>query len=1122
MATSSKNLTALYLTTAIAITWQVLPGTANAYESSTSDSFQRVTFGNNFVDAAEFGDLPTLKFLLESGENPNQKGDFETTALLRATYKGNFEAVKLLLENGANPNMSDIGGATPLHIASREGNQQIVELLMKSGANINISDKEGFTPLMRASIAGDDKILKGLVKLGASAEIKNEFGETAITQAAKSKNNSAVTILMAQEEKLQLDTNEQINIAAADAAKQAAQMAELVPASGTSSWSQAVSNELFGTEFMLMAIADVKSANPSGTFNLLDFGSFETEADARKKLDELKTKHADILKGLNILVVEKTAGDNTKYHINAGMVDSKEEAVTKCKALIAKNVICRPTETKMMLAAKPEPVVQTTAEPAPAAEVSKTELTAPVKTKTAKTDAKTEVKPAEVKVAAVEPKVEVKAAEIKPEVKPEVKTSENIGKFNLDKKDDEKEEDSFFSSLLSSEPETKLPEPKLPEVKAPTKTEIKPEVEVVAEKLAEPKPAEVKVAAPKIDNPLLQPTTKTEVAKAAEVKSEIKTELKSVVEKLAEPKSAEVKITAPKIDNPLLQATTKAEVKAPIVTEKKIEIAKAPEIKPIVLIEPKTDEAKLEVKTEVIKEETIILPPLPKLDAVKESKVSIAESNAKPAETKPIETVILEAKPVKQKPMATEIAKTEVKAPEVKAEPKSLPPLIAFNNDKVEATELAGSKPVIEQIEKPEPVTTAETIPPAKVEIRAELTEVPSYNALPSSPPKLVAPKLDAPRVEVPKFEPPKLVAEPTVTAAKQELPEIEAEPVIATPQAKMLDNAANNYLAGKPSLVVKGKTPTYTAPTPPQTSYIAPTQTVTTNTAAPIASAQVPVYTQAPAQNYVAPTYVSPSQVVVKSSAAPVPQQVQPQPQSYTPAPVIAPANVPSPLVAPLQTYAAPAQTFIAPTQQVANTSELWVNIGFFNNQSTARGFWNRMSASADPIFTKYRMKTKRSIGQSSKVSADIGPIFNTADATDLCNRISAEGLSCMISQPLASKQQYSANRNNFAGGRHSNIQSDAFNYNVVGDEIGSYGYNNWAIQLGTYDSMSVANNVWENLKVQHRILSDMEHKVSRPDNGNGKLRLRAGNFTSAEAAENTCAELRRNFVSCIIVRNS
>ena len=89
-------------------------------------------------DAAEYGDIDSVRFLLESGAiiYPDLRG---ITILNRAAERGDLEIVKLLLDSGANDpriiNPVNYRGQTPLMSAALGNNLEIVKLLIGLGAN---------------------------------------------------------------------------------------------------------------------------------------------------------------------------------------------------------------------------------------------------------------------------------------------------------------------------------------------------------------------------------------------------------------------------------------------------------------------------------------------------------------------------------------------------------------------------------------------------------------------------------------------------------------------------------------------------------------------------------------------------------------------------------------------------------------------------------------------------------------------------------------------------------------------------------------------------------------------------------------------------------------------------
>lgn len=145
-----------------------------------------VTFNNPLVDAAESGDIKQVRKILDEGSNlPDSKGDFGTTAIMRAAFNGNTEIVKLLIERGASVNSADVGGETALHLAAKNGYVDVVKLLIKKGASVNGQDKEQWTPLMRATVAKHPDVVKILVQNGGDVSAVNNLNESVIINAAK-------------------------------------------------------------------------------------------------------------------------------------------------------------------------------------------------------------------------------------------------------------------------------------------------------------------------------------------------------------------------------------------------------------------------------------------------------------------------------------------------------------------------------------------------------------------------------------------------------------------------------------------------------------------------------------------------------------------------------------------------------------------------------------------------------------------------------------------------------------------------------------------------------------------------------------------------------------------------
>lgn len=167
-----------------------------------------VTFNNPLIDAAEVGDAALVKKLLEQGGSPDSKGDFGTTAIMRAAVHGNTEIIKILIKKGAAVNAADVGGETALHLAAKNGYAETVKFLLKKGASVDIQDKEQWTPIMRATVSKHPDVVKILIENGADVSAVNNINESVIINAAKAGSTDIMKIIIGSPKSAKI-TNEQ-------------------------------------------------------------------------------------------------------------------------------------------------------------------------------------------------------------------------------------------------------------------------------------------------------------------------------------------------------------------------------------------------------------------------------------------------------------------------------------------------------------------------------------------------------------------------------------------------------------------------------------------------------------------------------------------------------------------------------------------------------------------------------------------------------------------------------------------------------------------------------------------------------------------------------------------------
>jgi len=149
------------------------------------------------MHAAAFGNIETLKLLLDTGADVNARNHFDATALLwcaRAPDKA-----RLLIERGASVNIQSKQGRTPLMVASlRRGNSAIVALMLSKGADVTVKDgRRNSTALSLAATVGDTDIIRLLLAKGADPNETDRGGFTPLIHAAGGKVD-ALRLLMAK------------------------------------------------------------------------------------------------------------------------------------------------------------------------------------------------------------------------------------------------------------------------------------------------------------------------------------------------------------------------------------------------------------------------------------------------------------------------------------------------------------------------------------------------------------------------------------------------------------------------------------------------------------------------------------------------------------------------------------------------------------------------------------------------------------------------------------------------------------------------------------------------------------------------------------------------------------
>jgi ankyrin repeat protein len=121
--------------------------------------------------AALAGDLKTVKMLLKSGADPNERNDEGRTALMFAAINRQNACAKELLRHGADVNVVANDGGTALLMAASEGDTELVKTLLSKAADVSAKfHKTENTALKLAKEHGYDDIARLLQAAGASRQ----------------------------------------------------------------------------------------------------------------------------------------------------------------------------------------------------------------------------------------------------------------------------------------------------------------------------------------------------------------------------------------------------------------------------------------------------------------------------------------------------------------------------------------------------------------------------------------------------------------------------------------------------------------------------------------------------------------------------------------------------------------------------------------------------------------------------------------------------------------------------------------------------------------------------------------------------------------------------------------
>ena len=123
--------------------------------------------------------LKLVYLLLARGADPKQRSHGDKTALMHAAQYGNAPVARALINLGADVNLQRDGGTTALMYAvdydKKGSHAKVTEQLLRSGADPNLGSKDGDLPIHKALREGNAQQATLLLEAGASFDIPRRF-----------------------------------------------------------------------------------------------------------------------------------------------------------------------------------------------------------------------------------------------------------------------------------------------------------------------------------------------------------------------------------------------------------------------------------------------------------------------------------------------------------------------------------------------------------------------------------------------------------------------------------------------------------------------------------------------------------------------------------------------------------------------------------------------------------------------------------------------------------------------------------------------------------------------------------------------------------------------------------
>ncbi len=147
------------------------------------------------LHAAQKSEWEIVEILAEAGADVNFVGTFGGIALNQAIYEGEWEVVETLIDAGAYIDTVDEYEKTVFDTAIGADDQEMIPVLVELGADINMTNNNTNTPLHQAVAWGSPEMVETLIANGANIDAVNSIGNTPLQEAKRLGNKKMIKLL---------------------------------------------------------------------------------------------------------------------------------------------------------------------------------------------------------------------------------------------------------------------------------------------------------------------------------------------------------------------------------------------------------------------------------------------------------------------------------------------------------------------------------------------------------------------------------------------------------------------------------------------------------------------------------------------------------------------------------------------------------------------------------------------------------------------------------------------------------------------------------------------------------------------------------------------------------------